>query len=454
MKQIYLALLLASGLVSAQVFDTTQILNNGDSSKRINLVILGDGYTTNQQATFVTDATKVSDYLFSKEPYKSYKNYFNVYAVKVISAESGVKHPATATDVAEPVIPKSDPNNYFGVSFDIGGTHRCIYTNNLNKVTQVLSANLPDYDMALVIGNSTEYGGCGGSIAILSSNTQAPDVALHELGHSFGKLADEYWFSGSGESPNKTQTSDPKTVKWKNWIGTDNVGVYPYEESPTWFRPHQSCEMRYLNQKFCRVCQETLIEKIHSTQNPIDSYTPANASAINSTSSMNFNVKLILPIPNTLNSTWKLNGVNVGTDSGSLTITDAQLKTGNNQLLYSVIDKTTNVQVDNHDTTHVSTIIWSINKTGLGVDNISSRQLDFVIYPNPSSDNIFIESKNADLGDLQADIIDGSGRLIAKQNLKKSNQYKIDISKLSSQTYTLNVYKDKVLIVSKKIIKE
>lgn len=369
-------------------------------------------------------------------------------------AESGVKHPATATDVVEPVIPKSNPNNYLGVSYDIGGTHRCVYTNSLNKVTQVLSTNVPDYDIALVIGNDSEYGGCGGSIGVLSSHVQAPDVAVHELGHSFGKLADEYWFAGSGEAPNKTKTSDVATIRWKNWLGTDNVGSYPYTESSSWYRPHQSCEMRYLNQKFCRVCREALIEKIHGLQNPIDSFTPSNTSAVSSASSMSFSVKLILPIPNTLKNKWILNGVNVGTDSESLTITDAQLKTGNNQLLFTVVDNTSFVRVDNHDTTHLSSIIWFIIKTDLGVDNISSRQLDFIIYPNPSSENIFIESKNVDLGDLQADIIDGSGRLVAKQNLKKSDQYNIDISKLSNQTYILNVYKDKVLVISKKIIKE
>jgi len=165
-------------------------------------------------------------------------------------------------------------------------------------------------------------------------------------------------------------------------------------------------------------------------------------------------VYLILPIPNTLKNTWKLNGVNVGTDSGSLTVLDSQLQLGSNQLLFTVVDNTPFVKVDNHDTAHLSSVVWTINKSSLGVDNITSKQLDFVIYPNPSSDNIFIETKNADLGNLQAQIIDGAGRAVLKQNLKKAEQYKIDISKLSSQTYTLNVYKDKILILSKKIIKE
>jgi hypothetical protein len=100
-------------------------------------------------------------------------------------------------------------------------------------------------------------------LCFLSRNDQAPDVAYHELGHSFGKLADEYWFSGSGESPNKTKTSDPETVRWKNWLNTGNIRIYQFTENTAWYRPHQNCEMRYLNRQFCNVCRETLIEKTY-----------------------------------------------------------------------------------------------------------------------------------------------------------------------------------------------
>lgn len=442
------------GLFCAQTFETVPVIQTGPRDKRINLVIMGDGYTSSQQATFTQDVTNIANYLFSKAPYSNYKNYFNVYAIKVISTESGIKHPGTATDVSEPVIPVKNPNNYLGTSYDIGGTHRCVYSNTSNKVGQVLANNFPDYDMTLIVGNDTEYGGCGGTYAFLSRHAQAPDVAVHELGHSFGKLADEYYFSGSLESPNKTQNNDPTTIKWKNWLNTNGVGIYPHAENPTWYRPHQSCEMRYLNQQFCSVCKETLIEKIHGVQNPVDSYTPANTTTMDAADQMNFNVNLILPIPNTLAASWKLNGTAIGTNSGVLTVNKTQLQMGNNQLTFNVVDNTTDVRIDNHSATHLTSITWTINRSNLGVSNIESQMYDFVVYPNPTNEYLQIGSKQKNLGELSAIITDMSGRIVSKLKLKESDNYKVDMKYLNNQTYNVSVYKGDALLFTKKIIKE
>ena len=349
MKKTLLSLFIGS-FCFAQVFETIPVLQNGSNDKRINIAVMGDGFTSAQLPDFVTSAQSTINYLFTKSPYTEYKNYFNAYAIKVISPESGVKHPGTATDVTEPVFPVSNPNNYFSSSFD-NGVHRCYY-GNTTKVTQVLAANLPDFDMAYILGNTTQYGGCGGTYAFASLNSSANEIVVHELGHSFGKLADEYWFSGSGESPNKTQNSNPATIKWKNWVGLNGVGIYAHAESPTWFRPHQSCEMRYLNQQFCSVCKEAIIERIHTLVSPIDSYTPANSSTVNANSNVTFTVNEILPVPNTLVNSWTLNGTPLASTSNSVTITPAQLNTGNNTLLFSVTDNNPLIKVTNHNTVH------------------------------------------------------------------------------------------------------
>lgn len=451
-KRLSFLLFAFAVIIKSQTFTTVPILQNGDNSKRINVVILGDGYLATEQNKFITDAQAVVNYLISKSPYSAYKNYFNFYAVKVVSLESGIKHPGTGSDVTEPVIPVVNPNNYLSSSFDVGGTHRCIYGNN-SKVSQVLVANVPDYDIALIIANSSEYGGCGGQFAFFSAHTLAPDIALHELGHSFGLLADEYWFAPTGERPNKTQNSNSATIKWKNWVGTSSVGIYPYTESPTWFRPHQNCEMRYLNQAFCRVCRETLIERIHSFQGPIDSFTPANTSTLTASASMNFTVNLILPIPNTLNSSWKLNNISVGANLPTLTVTSAQLQNGNNQLLYTVVDDTSDVLTDNHSTLHFSTVAWTINKSSLGVQDVKGNEYSFVLYPNPTKDYVILESKSENLGDISVQIFDASGRLVSNQNFTNQDKYKIEMSDWNEGTYIVNVYKSKSLILSQKISK-
>ncbi|RXM40643.1 peptidase M64 domain-containing protein [Chryseobacterium sp. CH21] len=452
MKKVLFSLLIGSGCF-AQTFETVPLLQNGDNSKRVIIAVLGDGFTAAQQTAFTTSAQNTVNYLFTKSPYTEYKNYFNAYAVKVISTESGVKHPGTATDVTEPVIPVSNPNNYLGSTFDVG-VHRCIYSNTTNKVGQVLAANIPDYDITYVLGNSTEYGGCGGTYAFASLNGSANEIVVHELGHSFGKLADEYWFSGTLESANKTQNSNPATIKWKNWVGLNGVGIYAHAESPSWFRPHQSCEMRYLNQQFCSVCKEAIIEKIHALVSPVDSYTPANNTTVDATSSVTFTATEILPIPNTLVNTWTLNGTVLGSTGNSITITPGQLNGGNNTLTLSVVDNNPLLKVDNHSTLHVTNVTWTLSKATLNTSEVKAEERRFSIYPNPTDGEFFIKGKQGFSKDVKVEVYDTSGKLIPSRFELNDSGIKVDIKNYPAGTYLLNVKENKTLILSQKVIKE
>lgn len=449
-----LSFLLMGSMCFGQVFEKATLISNGPTSNRVNIAILGDGYTSAQQDDFVNLATSSVNYLFSKTPYKEYKNYFNAYAVKVISTESGVKHPGTATDVTEPVIPVSNPNNFLGSSFDIGNVHRCLYSNSTNKVAQVLADNVPYYNITYILGNSPEYGGCGGTYAFVSAHTSANDIALHELGHSFGKLADEYWFAGTGESANKTQNNNASTIKWKNWLDYNSTGIYPYTESPTWFRPHQNCEMRYLNRAFCSVCTEAIIEKIHALVNPVDSFTPSNGSTIIANSDVTFTVNEVLPIPNTLINTWKLNGTALSATGNSITINPSQLAMGNNTLLFSVTDNTALVRVDNHNTLHVSNITWTLSKTLSSID-VHATERRFSIYPNPANAEVFIKGKQDFGRDVKVMLYDVSGKQIpVKAVSKDASTLQLDIHQLTKGTYLMNITENGNLILNQKLIKE
>lgn len=444
---------MGSSFCLSQTFTTSPLLQNGTNDKRINIAVLGDGFTATQQTAFVSSAQATINYLFTKSPYTEYKNYFNAYAINVISAESGVKHPGTATDVTEPIFPVSNPNNYFSSTFD-NGVHRCYY-GNATKVTQTLAANLPDFDIAYILGNTTEYGGCGGTYAFASLNASANEIVVHELGHSFGKLADEYWFSGSGEAANKTQTSSPTTIKWKNWIGINNVGVYSHAESPNWYRPHQSCEMRSLNQQFCSVCKEGIIEKIHGLVSPVDSYTPANSSSVDANANVTFTVNEILPIPNTLVNKWTLNGTVLASTANTLTVTPGQLNNGNNTLLFSVTDNTALVKTDNHSTVHFTNVSWTLNKSTLGTSEIKAEERRFSIYPNPAKDEFFIKGKSNFSKDVNIHLFDASGKLVpVKFELKDAATVYVDIKNLPAGVYTVTATENKNLIISQKIIKE
>ncbi len=446
--------LLISSVCFGQVFEKETLISTGPNANRINIAILGDGYTASQQNDFISIAQSSVNYLMTKSPYLEYKNYFNAYAVKVVSAESGVKHPGTASDVTEPVIPVSNPNNFLGSSFDIGGTHRCMYSNTSNKVGQVLAANVPDYDMTYIIGNSPEYGGCGGTYAFVSAHTSANEIAVHELGHSFGGLADEYWFSGTGESPNKTKNNDTNTNRWKNWLGSNAIGIYPYDESPTWFRPHQNCEMRYLNRQFCSVCKQTIIERIHNLVSPIDSFSPENTSTIIANTDISFTVNEVLPNPNTLVNTWTLNGTALSETGSSITILPSQLTMGNNTLLFSVTDNSPLIRVDSHNTVHVSTISWTLSKT-LSTTNINAIEKKFVVYPNPMNAEFYIKGKQAFGRDVRIELYDATGRQIPVINqLKDQSTLQVNTQILLKGTYVLNIVDGGTMVFSQKLIKE
>ncbi|KMQ66969.1 von Willebrand factor A [Chryseobacterium angstadtii] len=454
MKKILLSLCISSCCFS-QVFEKVPVLQNGDNSKRIVMAILGDGFTDAQQGDFITSAQNTVNYLFTKSPYTEYKNYFNAYAVKVISLESGVKHPGTATDVTEPLIPVSNPNNYFGSTFDFY-YHRLIYSYTTNLVEQVLAANVPDYDITYILCNSPEYGGGGGTYAFASLNTAANELVVHELGHSFGDLADEYWDPNQQtEKINKTQNANPATIKWKNWVGLNGVGVYPHAESPTWFRPHESCEMRYLNQQFCSVCKEGIVEKIHSLVSPVDSYTPANNTSVDATANVTFTANEILPIPNTLINKWTLNGTVLGATGNSVTITPGQLNNGNNTLTLSVVDDSPLLKVDNHSTLHVTNVSWTLSKSTLGLSEVKAEERRFSIYPNPTDGEFYIHGKKDFAKDIQVELYDASGKKIpGKFEIRDSETIKVDIKNFPAGTYLLNVKENKNLIISQKIIRE
>src|SRR5690625_7944457 len=103
-KSVFLFQFFIISLVGfAQSFDTVLLRDNGPSDKRINLVVLGDGYDMDEQDVFMDDATVLVDYLFTIPPFSNYSEYFNVYAIKVIYHESEVKDPGNANDITEPV---------------------------------------------------------------------------------------------------------------------------------------------------------------------------------------------------------------------------------------------------------------------------------------------------------------------------------------------------------------
>ena len=142
----FLALLkacLVSSNCLAQVLEVDTILRNDDEEKFINFVVLGDGYTADQEDEFSADARDFTEYLIAQEPYQNYRNFFNVFGIKVASNESGADHPGDATDVNEPAFDIIGVDNYFGSTFDGFGSHRLLIVKNTFAVFEVLANNFP-----------------------------------------------------------------------------------------------------------------------------------------------------------------------------------------------------------------------------------------------------------------------------------------------------------------------
>jgi hypothetical protein len=402
-------------LYGQTVVGVDTILKSGPISKRINLVIMGDGYTNPQISQFQMDAASVSNYLLTTPPFNNYQNYFNVFAIKCVSPQSGVTHPGTATDVAEPASPVMTVNNYFDTQFDNFNIHRLIYSNNSTAVYGVLAANFPAYDQVVILGNSTEYGGAGGAFAVSSIHAAAKEIVVHEMGHSFADLSDEYWagIAYAAELANMTANSNPATVKWAPWIGISSTSIYPYgTTSPEngWFRPHQNCKMRYLNSPFCPVCKEAIIEKIHSLTNPVDAYSPANTNTVSvATSAQWFKTKLVKPNPNTLKRSWTLNAAPVANNIDSVLISSGMVNTGNNTLIFSVMDTTGLSKSTTHPSLHSYSVVWSVSKTTVGLEEIKP-QLEFSVYPNPATDALNLSYTLFEESKMEISIYDVSGK--------------------------------------------
>jgi hypothetical protein len=421
------------------------LIKSGPVSKRINLVVVGDGYTSTQTSQQVIDATTVSNYLLNTAPFSYYKNYFNVYAIKCVSTQSGVTHPGTATDVTEPASPVMTVSNYFNTRFDNGNIHRLMYANNSSALYGVVGTWFPAYTQIVVLGNSTVYGGAGGSFASASMNASSPEILAHEIGHSFASLADEYWYTG-GEAPNRTATSNTATVKWSQWVGISTVSVYPYGTTlpaSSWFRPHQNCKMQYLGQPFCPVCAQTIIERIHTLTNPIDVYSPSNASTITfTTGSQWFKTTLIKPNPYTLKRKWELNTTTISNNTDSILLNSASLTPGANTLKVTVIDTTSLTKDVNHPTLHSYSVVWNINYSPTGVAEVNA-QMEYSIYPNPASSFINLKYQLLETADIIISVTDANGKRMINKSLGKQSpgEYKneIDVSELSAGNYFLTI---------------
>lgn len=196
------------------------LFENGPPSRKVDLLILGDGYAEADIPAFHADAERLTGVLFETEPFRSRRGDFNVRAVGVASPASGITDPRQGIWIETPL----------GLRFNAFDLPRYVLTERNREIREIAAA--APYDALVLLGNSKRYGG-GGIFGLWATCTagspRAPYVFVHELGHAFAGLADEYYTSQVAYEdfhlptvepwePNITALLDPEELKWRHLV--------------------------------------------------------------------------------------------------------------------------------------------------------------------------------------------------------------------------------------------
>ncbi|MEM8679757.1 MAG: M64 family metallopeptidase, partial [Planctomycetota bacterium] len=367
MKSTAAALLLVLTCLSLHVHaqTVTTVVNNGPSTNRIDLIFVGDGYTAGQIETdYAGHVQEELDYLFNgafRNPFPRYENFFNAHRVNVISNESGADQP---------------PLNIFrdtalDATYWTGNIERCLYLDT-GKANQAVGAALAgtgiDIDARLGLVNDTKYGGCGGQWAVYAAgNSSAADIGVHELGHSLGGLADEYFSPGfyNGPEPSSVNlTANPDSGKWDRWVGYNDpdtpIGPIGYYEGGGYhqfglFRPSVNSEMRNLFRPFDAVSREQFIRRFYQEVDPLDAWS-ANGSALSGNE-----LVWVDPVDAAvIGIEWSLNGSPLGITDDNVDLAQLGLPAGNHQLQARAYDT-----ILDHSFTGSSLDWWRLEDTSL-----------------------------------------------------------------------------------------
>jgi hypothetical protein len=205
------------------------VLENGAPADKLDLVLLGDGYTAAEMDKWHEDARRMADLLFAIAPFKERKADFNVWAVDTPSPESGVSRPSDGVY----------RRSALRVTYDAFGSERYVLAFDDERVREA-AARAP-YDVTLIVVNDRKYGG-GGIFGLYSTvaadNAFTPYVLVHEFGHHLAGLADEYYTSdvAYGSLPERPEPWEPNVTasaaspKWKDLVSAGTPLPTPWSK--------------------------------------------------------------------------------------------------------------------------------------------------------------------------------------------------------------------------------
>jgi hypothetical protein len=246
--------------------------------KKIDLVFLAEGYTASQMSKFRHDIQRMIKKMAKYEPFKSHMNDFNFWAVESISPDSGCDDPRK----------NIWKRTLFDAHFNTFNSDRYLTSSSLWTIHEV--ASVVPYDQIYVLTNTDKYGG-GGVFNYFSltsvDHRSSEEVFVHEFGHAFAGLADEYFYLSEENQdyyPRNVEPWEPNITtlvhfetKWKNLVDSKTPVPTPATKyyqtvvgafegagycSKGVYRPTQSCLMKELKSPFCPICQKAILNRI------------------------------------------------------------------------------------------------------------------------------------------------------------------------------------------------
>jgi hypothetical protein len=260
-------------------YPVIDLLVSGPPERRLDILIIGEGYTVAEREKFLKDCTRFAGYLLGASPFREHQHLISIRGVMPVSAESGVSKPGKGIV----------RNSALGLSFYTFGSERYVMTEDYQRVRDV--AALAPNDQIVILVNSAAYGGGGiyNYYATATSDHRNSDFLLiHEFGHSFAGLADEYYTSEVAYQDFYDKSVEPRKPnittmvdfgsKWADMVEVDTpvptpanaiysavVGVYEgagYSEKGI-YRPYLNCTMQSaIYDAFCPVCRRAITRMI------------------------------------------------------------------------------------------------------------------------------------------------------------------------------------------------
>lgn len=210
--------------------DLIALERNGDPAQKVDFLILADGYTEADKPKCEKDGRRLMAILFATEPFKTRRKDFNTWLLCPASPDSGISRPSTGVHKQTAI----------GATYDAFGSERYVLTFDNRKFREV--ASFAPYEFVEILVNGNTYGG-GGIFGLYSTvaadSLWAPYIFVHEFGHHFAGLADEYYTS---EAPvnlphaepwerNVTSLLDPPNLKWKKMVAPGTPIPTPWRKA-------------------------------------------------------------------------------------------------------------------------------------------------------------------------------------------------------------------------------